>query len=413
MNSTFEVVIYIFLFFGLFFEIFLLLTFFEPEAKQRRMKKPNKHFPTVAAIVPCYNEEETIAKTVESLVALEYPQDKLTIVLVDDGSTDRTGRIIDSYGSFPHIKIIHKENGGKHTALNAGIRATETEFVAILDADSFVSRDALKEIMAHFDHERVGAVIAAFSIWNPRSLLEKLQQTEYLLAIAFRHVLSAVNGLSVTPGPLSIFRRQVFEELGTFVPAHDSEDMEMALRMQKAKWHIANAPHARVYTKAPESIAKLIRQRTRWMTGYMRNGFDYREMYGNPHYGALGMLVLPFSTFAILGTIVIFTLTVAQTGKWLWNFFQNALVVPLSFTFHVPSFNFDWFFLPLNTMILLGILAIGILCIRLCAGALLSNTKPSVGMGVVWYLPFYGIVAPIWTIRALRDVVFGIRRSWR
>ena len=413
MNGFFEFFISAFLFVGLFFEVFLLLTFFDAEAKRRRRTKPDGNFPTVAVIVPCYNEENTIARTVESLLALEYPKDKLKIVLVNDGSDDTTAQAISLYSSYANIKIIHKKNGGKYTALNAGILATESEFIAVLDADSFVSPEALKEIMAHFDHERVGAVIAALSIWNPRSFLEKLQQAEYLLAIAFRHVLSAVNGLYVTPGTLSVFRRQVFEELGTFVLAHNSEDMEIAMRMQKAGWRIVNAPHARVYTKAPGTLPKLVRQRTRWMTGLMQNGFDYRDMYGNPRYGALGMLTLPFSTFAVVGIIVVSFLTVIQTGSWLSDFIRNALAVPFSFTFHVSSFSFDWFFLPLNTVVILGALAILILFVRMCAGAILSNTKPSVGMGVVWYVPFYGLIAPVWIIRAVADVALGIRRSWR
>lgn len=90
-----EVLTYPFIFFGLYFEVFMLLTFLSAPAKTRRERMMGAEFPRVAIIVPCWNEETTIDGTVKSLLALEYPKDKLRIILVNDGSTDNTKEVMD------------------------------------------------------------------------------------------------------------------------------------------------------------------------------------------------------------------------------------------------------------------------------------------------------------------------------
>ena len=155
---TLEVLTYPFLFIAVFFEVFLLVTFLSQPAKTRRAQVLSTKTPNVAVIVPCWNEEKTIKGTVDSLLALDYPKDKLTIVLVDDGSTDGTAKVMDTFIGNPQITVIHKENGGKHTAVNLGIeKSPQAEFVGCLDADSFVAPDALREIIGYFDDPKVAA----------------------------------------------------------------------------------------------------------------------------------------------------------------------------------------------------------------------------------------------------------------
>src|SRR5581483_1735742 len=163
---------YPFIFLGLYFEVFLLVTFLSAPTRVRRERPASTKTPKVAIIVPCWNEESTVGGTVESLLALDYPKDKLQIILVNDGSTDNTQAVMDSFASNPQITVIHKENGGKHTAINAGIEiAQDAEFVGCLDADSFVAPDALREIVSCFDNPRVAAATPAMSVYNPRTFL--------------------------------------------------------------------------------------------------------------------------------------------------------------------------------------------------------------------------------------------------
>ncbi|HRH55938.1 MAG TPA: glycosyltransferase [Candidatus Paceibacterota bacterium] len=409
-----EVLAYPFVFLGLYFEVFMLLTFLSAPAKERRDRRATTESPKIAIIVPCWNEEDTIGGTVKSLLALDYPKDKLQIVLVNDGSTDNTKEVMDSYLGNPQILVLHKENGGKHTAINLGIeRAEDADFVGCLDADSFVAPDALREIISCFDDPKVAAATPAMSVFQPKNLLEQMQNAEYIIGIAARHALSAVNGIYVTPGPFSFYRRSVITELGGFRHAHQAEDMEMALRIQRAGYEIENAPRARVYTKVPRSVPKLIKQRTRWTTGFLRNVMtDYRDLVGNPKYGILGLMVLPLGFVAIVGGAFLFFVALLAIVQGIFRSFALTEGVPLSYTL-LPRFDLDWFYVPV-TFILLASLVVGVLSVSLVLiGRHVSNTPAKVALGIVGYTFIYAFIAPFWLMRSMYDVVTGKRRAWR
>ncbi len=223
-----EFIAYPFLFIAIYFEVFLLLTFLGSHGRKSRARALATHTPRVAIIVPCWNEETTIAGTVHSLLSLEYPADRLQIILVDDGSTDGTPEAMRAFENESRVVILRKENGGKHTAINAGIAlASEADIIGCLDADSFVAPGALREMIAYFDDPKVAAVTPAMSVFNPTTMLERMQNAEYIFGIGWRHALALVNGIFVTPGPFSMYRKSVVDELGGFRYAHQAEDMEM------------------------------------------------------------------------------------------------------------------------------------------------------------------------------------------
>lgn len=409
-----EVLAYPFVFLGLYFEVFMLLTLLSQPARDRRLRKPSEAAPKVAIIVPCWNEETTIDGTVRSLLALDYPADKLDIVLVNDGSTDNTKAVMDAYLGHPQIRVLHKENGGKHTAINLGIEMSEdAEFIGCLDADSFVAPDALREIIGSFDRPEVAAATPAMSVFQPKNLLEQMQNVEYIVGIAARHALSAVNGIYVTPGPFSFYRRSVIAELGGFRHAHQAEDMEMALRIQRAGYEIENAPRARVYTKVPRSVPKLVKQRTRWTTGFLRNVMtDYRDLVGNPKYGILGVIVLPLGFVAIVGGAFLFMIVLLMLGQGIWRNAMLADGIPLTYSL-VPRFIFDWFYLPV-TFVLLASFVVGLLSVTLVlVGRHVSNTPARLLLGIVGYTFIYAFIAPFWLLRSMYDVLTGKRRAWR
>ena len=159
-----------------------------------------------------------------------------------------------------------------------------------------------------------------------------MQSAEYFFGITTRHTLASVNGLYVTPGPFSFYRRSVIDELGGFRHGHQTEDMEMALRIQQAGYEIENTPHARVYTKAPNTISGLIKQRTRWTTGFIRNiTGEYRGLIGDRSHGALGMLVLPCALMAIVSGILLFLLAIFTASKNLLAALEIRAGIPLSY----------------------------------------------------------------------------------
>lgn len=409
-----EVLAYPFIFLGLYFEVFALLTFLSAPAKERRERTPGILTPKVAIIVPCWNEETTIDGTVQSLLALDYPTDKLRIILVNDGSADNTKKVMDRYLDNPQITVRHKENGGKHTAVNEGIAlASDCDLIGCLDADSFVAPDALREMIPTFSNPRVVASTPAMSVFEPKNWLERMQNAEYILGIAFRHTLSAVNGIYVTPGPFSVYRRSVLEELGGFKHAHQAEDMEMALRIQRAGYHIENSPRSRVFTKVPRTLPTLVKQRTRWTTGFLRNVMtDYRDLVGNPRYGVLGLVVLPLGFMAVIGGVSLFLLSVAMTTKNLFHSYQLSSSVPLSYYF-IPRISPDWFYAPFTFMTLMSIIVASISILFVYIGRGVSNTSTSLVYGIFGYTLLYGFIAPFWLMRSLFDFVTGHKRAWR
>ncbi|HEX8591402.1 MAG TPA: glycosyltransferase [Candidatus Paceibacterota bacterium] len=409
-----EVLIYALLFVGLYFEVFILLIFLSRPAREARARPLSSKTPKVAMIVPCWNEEGTIKQNVESLLELDYPADKLEIIVVNDGSTDRSGEILDAaFANHPRVKVFHKENGGKHTALNLGIEhAKDAELVGCLDADSFVEKDALRKVIACFDDSRVAAATVAMSVNNPKGLLELMQHIEYILGIALRHVLSVVNGIHVTPGPFSLYRRDIILKVGGFRNGYQVEDMEMALRLQREGYWIENAPRARVYTKVPTTVRGLVKQRTRWTSGFLRNvAFDYRDLVANPRFGVLGLLVLPLGFVAILGGIILFGILLFRLVKKAIETYAFHSDVPLSYS--VSQINVEWFYLPVSILTLLSLVSISGIILFIIIGKKVSKTPAKLFSGILAFVLIYRFIAVLWLLRSVKDVTLGTKRPWR
>lgn len=409
-----EMLIYPFIFLAIFFESFVLVTLLSKPARDSRARALGTETPTVAVIVPCWNESSTIAATCDSLLALNYPKDKLEIILVDDGSTDNTREAMAHFANNSQVRIMHKENGGKHTALNLAIATTDAEFIGCLDADSFVDPDALKEIIPCFANPRVAAVTAAMSIHQPKNVLQHMQNAEYAFGITYRHVFASINGLYVTPGPFSFYRHSILKELGEFRHAHQTEDMEMALRIQRAGYEIENAPRARVYTKSPDTVFGLIKQRTRWTSGFLRNILgEYRGLIGSRPHGVLGMLVLPSAVLSVGSGILIFFLMLFELARSIITAIEIRVGIPLSYTLMPQSGPLDWFYVPIDFFLLLSLTTLVVSFSFVVIGKRISKTPGKIGLGILSYTFLYGLIAPLWLIRATADVTLGKNRAWR
>jgi cellulose synthase/poly-beta-1,6-N-acetylglucosamine synthase-like glycosyltransferase len=408
---AFTALVYPFLFIALYFEVFLLLSFLAGALKKRPALSPAA-WPSVTIFIPCYNEEKTVAKTLDSLRALDYPHDKLSIFAIDDGSKDSTLAVLNEYAAThndPRIHIIHKENGGKHTALNLGLLKTSSEVVGCLDADSFVAPSALKESVRLFADPAVMAVTPAIKVARADTFIQHIQHAEYGLSAFIRRTFSWLNAIFITPGPFSMFRREVFEKLGPYKEAHNTEDMEIALRMQAAGMRIENAPDAHVFTNAPRSYPALYRQRTRWTYGFLKNAQDYRFMFFNPKYGTLGMFLLPLGIFTVLPGLYFTGMSVAYAAQDAVQAADRARVVGFSLP-HLTLASFDWFYLNTSVTFMLT-LALGAITV-----AIILIGKRIAGDGQHWgialYLLFYGILAPWWLLKAMYQVAAHRKASW-
>ncbi|MEK7459702.1 MAG: glycosyltransferase family 2 protein, partial [Patescibacteria group bacterium] len=197
--------------------MFFLITFIENRKKiiNRKNTIILNSYPEVTIIVPGFNEENTIEKTVKSLLQLNYPKDKLKIFLIDDGSTDKTLDIMNKFIVYPNIKVFHQKNGGKHTALNFGLENTDSPFVGCLDADSMVHEESLVRIMSYFENNpNIMATAPSIIVTSPKGIIQNAQKAEYYMSVYVKKMLGFLGGIHVTPGPFTIFRKKVFDDLG-------------------------------------------------------------------------------------------------------------------------------------------------------------------------------------------------------
>jgi cellulose synthase/poly-beta-1,6-N-acetylglucosamine synthase-like glycosyltransferase len=408
MFETTDIIVHILLFISLFFEVFVLVTFVEHAGKLRRNRTMSGDLPSTTIIVPCYNEERTVEKTIESLLALEYPKEKLTVFAVDDGSKDGTWEALKVYENHPQVRIFHKENGGKHTALNLGLEYVTSDIVGCLDADSWVDSQALKEMALVFDDPQVMAVTPAIKIHDPKSVIQYIQKAEYAVSAFVRRTFSWMDSLFITPGPFSLFRRSVFDELGPYRAAHNTEDMEIAMRMQSVHMKIENAPSAHVYTNAPKTYRSLFRQRYRWTYGFIKNTRDYRHMMFNPRYGHLGMFILPLGFFTIFPAIYFTALLMVVSTQELYAEYERVSIVGLS----MPSVEFHWFYLNTESVTILTAVILLIMLSIIYIGKKLMSEDKMWTRDVFMYLFLYGFLAPWWLARAIVAVLMSSKLSW-
>ena len=411
-----NLILYVSLFVSVFFEVFLLITYFEirEEIKFERAHagKDNTDFPSVSIIVPSFNEGETVRATIDSLLALDYPQHLLNLILVDDGSSDNTLEILNSYKGNPQVQIFSKKNGGKHTALNLALEHVTTDLVGCLDADSFVDREALKRIVPYFGDAAVMAVTPAVRIHEPKSILQHVQKIEYSWGVLLRRILASIDGLYVTPGPFSIFRVNVFKELGGYRFAYHTEDMELALRMQRHRYKIVNSSTAHVYTVGPAKLKGLYKQRVRWSYGFLNNMIDYKDMYFNPKFGSVGIFVLPIATFSIFSTLFAASQFVLSFLRRIPNAITKYQAVGFS-TPHLPHPSFDWFFINTGFVSLLTVAAIGMSLVLLALSLQMTEGKVRVTRGLLYYLALYVFIVPFWLAKAVYATIRRQSISWR
>lgn len=406
-----EYFLYVFLFISLYFQIFLLVSYFEKKKPEENKQLNDIAYLTATVIVPCFNEETTVERTIKSLLALEYPEDKLTIMIIDDGSTDNTWQVIQQFANDRRIKLYQKENeGSKFAALNFALTKIDTELVGVLDADSWVAPDALKNYMEFFRDPEVMATIPSMVIADPDSFYRKAQKAEYDIGLFARKAFDKINAIYITPGPFSFFRKYVFDTLGPYKEAHHTEDAEIALRMQKHHYKIAYSEKSVVYTVGPKKVRPLIKQRVRWIYGFLRNMFDYRGMLFKKEFRSLGAIVLPLGIFRIFITVVLFPLSMWLLVLPLLRWLEKVSVVGISTP---TTWSFDWFFINVTQIQILALIGFFMSIMTLWMGRELVGDKRKFTIDIVYMLFMYTFIAPIWLIKSSYNAVMSKKESWR
>lgn len=405
---------YTLLFFSVYVQVFLLVTYLDSRTtiplRTKRIKLSK--YPTVSVLVPCYNEQDTIAGTINSLLRLRYPKKKLNIILIDNNSTDNTFSIMSSYNKYENIKVLFCSTQGKHNAMNYGLEFVKTDLVATLDADSFISPHALERVVSVFNEDsEIQSVVSSIIIYKPKNLIQLAQKAEYEMSIYVKNMLAQIGGLHVTPGPFSVFRRSIFDKVGNYKQAYNTEDCEIAMRIQKHGYKIWYCADSYVYTVAPDTIVKLFKQRIRWMYGFFRNLIDYRGMILNRKYAGLAFFTLPSAILSFFAIITVTGLTIYHIGHLINKLVQRISVAGIdslspAFSVHLSEVYVSASIIVMTLLYILVLSAIFI-------GRNMSRQKLLSFKDIVMFVIMSGTLAPVWIIKSAVDVVRSKQSDWK
>ncbi|QLH04676.1 glycosyl transferase [Nitrosopumilus oxyclinae] len=262
-----------------------------------------KTYPKISIIIPAYNEEKVIANTIEGLLETKYPNKE--IIFVDDGSSDSTLSIASRYKK--QILVLHKENGGKATALNYGTVYAKGEIIVIVDADTIIGRNALKEIVKGFEvNEHVAAVAGNIKVRNRNNILTKCQALEYITGIQIiRRAFDIFGSITIVPGALGAFRKSFLIEAGAYGKDTIVEDFDQTIKLLKAGLITQGSSKATAYTEAPNTMKDFVAQRKRWYRGNIQVLKRHSDALTNPRFGHLQRLSLPYLFLGMVVTPII------------------------------------------------------------------------------------------------------------
>jgi cellulose synthase/poly-beta-1,6-N-acetylglucosamine synthase-like glycosyltransferase/peptidoglycan/xylan/chitin deacetylase (PgdA/CDA1 family) len=315
-----------------------LFVFARRHARIVRSAAPGDEFlPPVSIVVPAFNEAAGIERAVRSLDASDYPD--FEVIVVDDGSDDRTGDIVEAL-ELANLRVLRQPNAGKPAALNRGVAAARSDLIVTVDGDTVFEPGTLRELVQPFRDSDVGAVAGNTKVGNRGGLLGRWQHIEYVMGFNLdRRLYDLLRCMPTVPGAIGGFRREALSDIGGISDATLAEDTDVTMGIGRAGWRVVYAEDARAWTEAPASLAALWRQRYRWSYGTMQAVWKHRAAVVRPREWRIGRVAIPYlvlfqillpllapliDLFAIYG--IVFLDPVPVIGYWLgFNVLNLAL----------------------------------------------------------------------------------------
>ncbi|PIU75718.1 hypothetical protein COS75_02910 [Candidatus Pacearchaeota archaeon CG06_land_8_20_14_3_00_35_12] len=404
--------VYITAYFGFLTAAFFILTFFEH--KDKLSDPSSKKTPFVSFIVPVFNEEKAIKDTIQSLLQIDYPKNKYEIIIIDDGSTDNTYKVAKKFES-QQVRVFTKENGGCPSALNFGIKKAKGELIARFDADTTLAKDALKKIIGYFENPKVMSATSSLNVKNHKGFLQNIQWAEYLQGIFLRKIFDLNNAIHVIPGPLSLYRAEFFSKYGGFDEKNITEDTEMAMRIQSKGYEIRNSISANVYTIIPETFAFLLKQRTRWYTGFLKNAWAYRSLSKKKN--NLSLFILPAAIISVFLAFLSFFIMAyfnfgAIKGQMIklsvTGFSFSHFLSSITFS-NITDFLYNYFSTPYFFFLILGLL---LMLFFFIIAKYASGEKRNIFWACFLFFIFYIFFFILWWGIAIFYMISGKKQTW-
>jgi len=249
--------------------------------------------PPVSVIIAAYNEEKVIERTIDSILQNGY--DNMEIVVVDDGSKDGTLEVLRRrFADHPKVSILTQSNSGKSAALNNAIRHAQHDILIAVDADTLFRLGTIGLLARHFANPKVGAVSGNARVGNKKNWITRFQSIEYIYGFNLdRRALDYLNAITVVPGAVGAWRKQLVLDCGGFLHDTLAEDTDLTLSIRRLGYVVRYEQDAIAYTEAPEDTRNLAKQRFRWVFGTLQAVWKHRDALFVLKYGTLGFIALP------------------------------------------------------------------------------------------------------------------------
>ncbi|MGA2730513.1 MAG: glycosyltransferase, partial [Terracidiphilus sp.] len=264
-----------------------------------RLRRPHQEAspgfnPRIAVLIPAYNEEKVIVRTIRSVLHSDY--ENLRVIVIDDGSTDNTFEI--ARAAYAHeiaagrVQVLTKANGGKAAALNYALDGLDEEFYVGIDADTVIAADAIAKLIPHFEDPAVGAVAGNAKVGNRVNLWTRWQALEYITSQNFeRRALDLFNVVTVVPGAIGAWRTEPVKRAGCYPLNTVAEDADLTMNLLEQKFKVVYEDRALAFTEAPINASGLMRQRFRWSFGILQSVWKHRLAFVRNK--AMGLFALP------------------------------------------------------------------------------------------------------------------------
>jgi peptidoglycan-N-acetylglucosamine deacetylase len=362
--------------------------------------------PGVTVLIPAHNEESVIVQTVTSVLLSDL--NDIHVIVVDDGSTDRTLELLNSnFGRNEAVQIIHQVNRGKAAALNHALSHASTDIVVTIDADTEIECDAIRKLLRHFSDPTVGAVAGNVKVGNRSRWLTRWQALEYVTSQNMeKRAFDLLNCITVVPGALGAWRRKAIEQAGGITADTVAEDADLTIGIRRLGWRITYDEEALAWTEAPETPSVLIRQRFRWTFGTLQSFWKHRDTLFRPRYGTLGWIALP--------NIFVFQIVLPLVSPLLDLLFFGSILLWGLAQFHITQIPQLWTTADVERSVVffLGFLIIDVLtCV--IAFALERHEDWTLLIPVLLQRFYYRQLMYIVLFRSVKEAVSGRPVGWK
>ncbi len=353
-----------------------------------------ENLPMISIVVPVKDEERVVGRLLEALLRLDYPPEKMEILIVEDGSTDKTVEICEEYvRRYPdQVKLLRKSvSNGKPSALNYALKHARGRILAVFDADNVPEPEALKRAVSYFHDPSVAAVQGRLCTINAdENMLTKLvSYEEAMWSETYLRGKDALNLFVYLKGSCQFIRRDVLERIGGFDGEALSEDMDLSVRLVEGGYKIRYASDVRSWQETPSSVRQLFKQRTRWFRGTMEVALKYGRLMAKPNRMNLDAEITLLGPSILIASLVSYLLALSAS---------------------LGAFSFDF---ALRFLMQLSALGTSI-TLMVCGLALAHISKPKRLTNLLWlpFVYFYWSLQAFIALYAAMLMIFRRPRTW-